>query len=159
MLALINLRSAGWKKRVKPNDETADITVLCRETTFKLHSELMCSKSIFFKVALDIPMTEKKDKRVAIREVDIKIFQKVIEFFYEDNLEFEMESELAGLLEAADRFDMEQLRKMRKISGKPLAHHLRKELSPKKMKRKKEVRRAKIRQTALPRSTSWRWPT
>ena len=115
LLALINLRSAGWQERVEPNDETADITVLCGETNFKLHSELMCKKSNFFKVALDIPMTEKKEKRVEIRDVEIEIFQKVIEFLYKDNLEFEIESELAGLLDAADRFDIEELKDQ--ISG------------------------------------------
>ena len=110
ILALINLRCSGWKERLKPNDETADITVLCGETTFKLHSELMSTKSNFFKAALDMPMKEKKEKRVEIKHVEIEIFQKVIEFIYEDNLEFEIESELAGLLDAADRFDIEEFK-------------------------------------------------
>ena len=97
------------KEELKQAEDIADVIILCGEDTHHLHSRRLADKSSFFKTALDIPMVEKKENKIEIKEVDPKIFKKVINYMYEERLEFDKETELSQILDAADHFDMEEL--------------------------------------------------
>ena len=55
-------------------------------------------------------MVERQEGRIHIGKVEPEIFKKVVKFMYEQNLEFDHEKELEGVLDAADRFDFEELK-------------------------------------------------
>merc|ERR1719319_459064 len=87
-----------------------DVRVTCGHRTFLLHSTLLAAKSTFFATALDIPMAESRSRRVVVRDVELGVFQKILWFVYSGQLSFEASADLEELLEAADRFDMEELK-------------------------------------------------
>jgi len=92
-------------------EEAADVTVVCGEDTYHLHADLLAAKSRFFATALDIAMVEKREGKVVVKEVKPETFKKVVGYMYEEKLEDEEEGmDLGELLEAADRFDMEELK-------------------------------------------------
>jgi len=92
------------------DEERADVTVVCGEDTYHLHSKRLAQKSKFFKTALDVPMKEKKEKKIEVKDVDPKIFGKVIHYMYHGTLQFDKETHLENILDAAERFDMEELK-------------------------------------------------
>jgi len=98
------------EERKEGDASTADVTVTCGQVALRLHSALLAAKSKFFAATFDTPMVERKQMEVTIKEVEPDIFKKVVRFIYEGELEFAVEEELAGLLDAADRFDMEELK-------------------------------------------------
>lgn len=93
-------------------NETSDLVVLCGEDTYHLNSGKLSGKSMFFRMALDTPMLEKKERKIEIKVVDDQIFKKVIKFIYDDKLELELDgkTELSKMFDAADRFDIESLK-------------------------------------------------
>ena len=104
-----NVRIVEADFEEKPED-CADVTVVCGEETHHLHSRRLAHKSNFFKTALDIPMKEKEEKKIVVKEVDPTIFDCVIKYIYHGRLEFDKETQLENILHAAYRFDMEQLK-------------------------------------------------
>ena len=95
---------------LKPGDSSADVVVVCEEDVHMLHSTLLASKAGFFEAALSSPMVERSEGKINIREVEPDIFKKVVKFMYEQDLEFDHKKELEGVLDAADRFDFEELK-------------------------------------------------
>lgn len=87
-----------------------DVRVTCGPLTLRLHSVKLAANSRFFAAMLEAPMVERESGKVAVKYVDPEVFKKVIGFAYTKQLSFDMEMQLEGLLEAADRFDMEQLK-------------------------------------------------
>ena len=55
-------------------------------------------------------MLVREQGKINIREVEPEIFKKVVKFMYEQDLEFDHEEELEGVLDAADRFDFGELK-------------------------------------------------
>jgi len=92
------------------DEERADVTVVCGEDTYHLHSKRLAQKSKFFKTALDIPMKEKQEKKIEVKDVDPEIFGKVVHYMYHETLQFDKETHLENILDAAERFDMEELK-------------------------------------------------
>ena len=93
-----------------PGDSSADVVVVCREDVYRLHIALLASKAGFFEAALNAPMVEREEGKIHIREMESEIFKNVVKFMYEQDLEFNLEKELGGLLYAADHFDFEELK-------------------------------------------------
>ena len=123
MQGVVELWRAGWKPRREvpepkkieekdliPGDVTADVVVICGEDAHRLHSDLIASKAVFFKVALSTPMVERVESKIQIKGVEPEIFKKVVKFMYEHDLEFDHEIELEDVLDAADRFDFDELK-------------------------------------------------
>ena len=89
-------------------EETADVTVVCGEDIYHLHADLLAAKSRFFATALDIAMVEKQEGKVVVKGVKPETFKKVVGYMYEEKLEEGMD--LGEMLEAADWYDMEELK-------------------------------------------------
>ena len=98
-------------------EEAADVTVVCGEDTYHLHSDLLAAKSRFFATSLDIAMVEKQERKVVVKGVKPETFKKVVGYMYEEKLEEGMD--LGEMLEAADWFDMEELKEdiFNKVKG------------------------------------------
>jgi len=95
--------------------EAPDVTVTCGPLTLPLHSFLLAADSKFFATMLDAPMVEKERKEISIKDVDPDIFEKVILFIYTKfdrnrTFNFDVVHQLEGMLDAAERFDMEDLK-------------------------------------------------
>ena len=89
-------------------EETADVTVVCGEDIYHLHADLLAAKSRFFATSLDIAMVEKQEGKVVVKGVKPETFKKVVGYMYEEKLEEGMD--LGEMLEAADWYDMEELK-------------------------------------------------
>ena len=87
-------------------EDCGDVIVVCGENIHHLHSWRLAKKSNFFKTVLDIPMKEKQEKKIEVKKVDPAIFHCVINYMYHGRLEFDKETQLENILDAADRFDM-----------------------------------------------------
>ena len=99
------------EKDFKEKEEACgDVIVVCGEDIHHLHSSTLAQKSNFFKTALDIPMKEKEEKKIEVKEVDPAIFHCVISYMYDGRLEFDKETQIENILDAAERFDMEELK-------------------------------------------------
>lgn len=90
--------------------EAPDVTVLCGLDEHSLHSSLLSSKSLFFAAMLEAPMVEKEQRQVNLKDVDPKVFRKVVSHIYGHLFTMDIATELQGLLDAADRFDMESFK-------------------------------------------------
>jgi len=103
----VRLVEEDFKEKQK---DCGDVIVVCGEETHQLHSWRLAHKSKFFKTALDIPMKEKQEKKIEVKEVDPVIFHCVVHYIYHGTLAFDKEIQLENILDAADRFDMEELK-------------------------------------------------
>jgi len=102
-------------KAILDRSEAPDVTVTCGPLTLPLHSFLLAADSKFFATMLDAPMVEKERKEISIKDVDPDIFEKVILFIYTKfdrnrTFNFDVVQQLEGMLDAAERFDMEELK-------------------------------------------------
>jgi len=97
-------------KVILDRTEAPDVTVTCGSLTLPLHSFLLATDSKFFATMLDAPMVEKERKKINIKDVDHEVFEKVILFIYTTELDFDVMRQLEGMLDAAERFDMEELK-------------------------------------------------
>ena len=86
------------------------VTVVCSGDTYSIPVSKLTYNSQFFARALEVPMVEKKERKVMIKDIEGSIFEKVIKFITEDAFQFDVETEAFEALEAADRLDMEELK-------------------------------------------------
>jgi len=97
-------------KAILDRSEPPDVTVTCGPLTLHLHSFLLANNSKFFATMLDAPMVEKESRKVAVKYMEPEVFRKVLGFIYTKKLSLDVVSQLEEMLEAADRFDMEELK-------------------------------------------------
>ena len=97
-------------KAILDRSEAPDVTVTCGPLTLSLHSFVLATHSKFFATMLDAPMVEKESRKVAVKNMEPEIFRKVLGFMYTKKLSLDVVSQLEEMLEAADRFDMEELK-------------------------------------------------
>ena len=91
--------------------ESAMVTVVCGGNTYFVPANKLTGNSQFFARALEVPMVEKKERKVLIKDIEGSIFEKVMRFINEGTFQFDVKTEAFEALEAADRLDMEELKK------------------------------------------------
>ena len=93
------------------NEPLADmVTVVCSDDTYSILASKLTDNSHFFARALEVPMVEKKERKVMIKDIEGGIFEKVIKFMTEGAFQFDVKTEAFEALEAADRLDIEELK-------------------------------------------------
>ena len=97
-------------KAILARSEPPDVTVSCGPLPFSLHSFVLATDSKFFATMLDAPMVERESRKVTVKDVEPEVFEKVVGFMYTKKLSLDVVSQLEEMLEAADRFDMEELK-------------------------------------------------
>ena len=90
--------------------ESDMVRVVCGGATYIIPVNKLIGSSQFFARALEVPMVEKKERRVTVKDIEGSIFAKVMEFITEGTFQFNVEEEAFEALEAADRLDMEELK-------------------------------------------------
>jgi len=86
------------------------VTVVCSDDTYFIPVSKLTDNSLFFARALEVPMVEKKERKVMIKDIEGSIFEKVIKFITEGAFKFDVKTEAVEALEAADRLDMQELK-------------------------------------------------
>jgi len=90
----------------------ADLRVTCGPLTLHLHSAVLAAASDFFATMLAAPMVERESGQINVRDMDHQVFRNVVKFIYRKELTFDVSSQLEGMLEAAERFHMEELKSL-----------------------------------------------
>jgi len=109
-MALSSLASA--MADLLQDEETADYTLSCRETTIKVHSQVLSARSPFFKAALATAMTEQKTMSMKFNDTGIapEVLIDAVNFMYGLDLSVGL-TNCAGLLDIAERFVMDDLKR------------------------------------------------
>ena len=87
------------------------VTVVCGEDIHFIPGNKLIDQSQFFARALAVPMVEKKERKVIIKDIESGVFAKVVKFLTEGLYQFDVKTEAWEALEAADRFDIKELKK------------------------------------------------
>ena len=86
------------------------VEVVCGNKSHLIPVGKLAAKSQFFARAFEVPMAEKMERKVVVKDFDEKIFEKVVKYIVEDLFLFDMQTEPGEALEAADRLDVKELR-------------------------------------------------
>jgi len=86
------------------------VEVVCGDKSYHIPVDKLAAKSQFFARAFEVPMAEKMWRKVVLKDIDEKVFEKVVKYMVEDSFLFDMQTEAGEALEAADRLDMKKLK-------------------------------------------------
>ena len=107
----MNMRQTDGKVETMSSEAESDmVTVVCGEDTYDIHVPKLIENSQFFARALQVPMVEKKERKVVIKDIEGDVFEKVAKFITEGKFYFNVETEAFEALEVADRLDMKKLK-------------------------------------------------
>ena len=68
--------------RLLQETDSADVTLVCEDKEWKLHSTVLGMRSTFFKAAIVNDMTEKKEKKIIIKDLDPKTVGEVVNYMH-----------------------------------------------------------------------------
>jgi len=86
------------------------VEVVCGNKSHLIPVDKLAAKSQFFAIAFEVPMAEKTERKVVLKDFDEKVFEKVVKYIVEDLFLFDMQTEAGEALEAADRLDVKELK-------------------------------------------------
>jgi len=86
------------------------VMAVCGKDTYLLPVDTLTANSQFFARALEVPMLEKEERKVVIKDIEGSIFEKVVKYILDGSFQFDVETEACEALEAADRLDMKELK-------------------------------------------------
>ena len=68
--------------RLLQETDSADVTLVCEDKEWKLHSTVLGMRSTFFKAAIVNDMMEKKEKKIIIKDLDPKTVGEVVNYIH-----------------------------------------------------------------------------
>jgi len=86
------------------------VEVVCGNKCHLIPVDKLAAKSQFFARAFEVPMAEKRERKVVLKDFDEKVFEKMVKYIVEDSFLFDMQTEAGEALEAADRLDVKELK-------------------------------------------------
>ena len=86
------------------------VEVVCGNKSHLIPVGKLAARSQFFARAFEVPMVEKMERKVVLKDFDEKIFEKVVKYIVEDLFLFDIQTEAGEALEAADRLDVKELK-------------------------------------------------
>ena len=69
------------------------VTVVCGEDTYFILGNKLIDQSQFFARALAVPMVEKKERKIIIKDIESGVFAKVVKFMTEGLYQFDVKLE------------------------------------------------------------------
>ena len=69
-------------ERLLHETDSADVTLVCEDKEWKLHSTVLGMRSTFFKAAIVNDMMEKKEKKIIIKDLDPKTVGEVVNYMH-----------------------------------------------------------------------------
>ena len=102
-----------WVKYLDPKHlehrEGGDFTLICEGRKLKAHSYILAARSPYFRTAFSTPLSTEKSKFMEIGWCSSEVLDEVLDMMYGVGLTKNF-PDLAGLLEAAEMFLMEDLK-------------------------------------------------
>ena len=99
-----------YTAELKTEMESDLVQVVCGKDTYSIPANKLAANSQFFARALEVPMMEKMERKVVIKEISSKIFERVVKYIKDGSFDFDVETEASESLEVSDRLDMEKLK-------------------------------------------------
>ncbi|XP_074115591.1 speckle-type POZ protein B-like isoform X2 [Cotesia typhae] len=93
----------------------SDIVIIVGNKKFDAHKIVLIARSNFFKAMFSHDMKESKENKVTIPDIDPKIFEKLLEFIYTDQIG-DLDDFAEELLEASDKYQLQGLKETCEIS-------------------------------------------
>lgn len=95
----------------------SDVQLLADEETFDVHRIILETRSPVFRALLNNSFKEGTERSIQIKEIKAPVLRALLHFTYSDSLPDDLETSMdcsfaQHLLEAADRFEMNRLRKI-----------------------------------------------
>ena len=97
------------RRALVDNPETTDFTVIYGDLIMELHSYVLAIGSPFFKTSLASPMVEKVKRKIEIKDCSPEVLVQAVAFMYGTDVSSDF-TDLPGLLEIAERFQIEKLK-------------------------------------------------
>lgn len=91
------------------DEEFADVTLCINGKSYRAHKVILATRSPVFKAILRTDMIEKKSNCIAINDIEESVFIEMLRYMYTGKVE-KLETVVSGLLEAADKYDLEKLK-------------------------------------------------
>ena len=88
----------------------SDFIISCRGTEFKCHKAILAGRSTYFRRMLSHDMEEAKQNYVDIPDIPADIVKEMLRYIY--TLPVDLVTNAPGLLEAAEKYDLQELKKM-----------------------------------------------
>ena len=80
-----------------------DIILVVKDKEFRAHKLILKTRSSVFSAMFDSPMTESRNNRVVIKDMDKKVFEAMLRFIYTGTIDRQTLDKSKQLLSAADR--------------------------------------------------------
>ncbi|XP_057319020.1 speckle-type POZ protein B-like [Microplitis mediator] len=98
-------------KELYDSNTNCDVILVVGNEKFKAHKIILSARSPVFLAMFTNEMKENRDNEIAIPDMDPKIFEKMLEFIYTDNVN-DLDSNSVHLLEAADKYQLLKLKSL-----------------------------------------------
>lgn len=80
-----------------------DIILVVKDKEFKAHKLILKTRSSVFSAMFDSPMSESRNNRVVIKDMDKKVFEVMLKFIYTASIDKQTLRMNKELLSAADK--------------------------------------------------------
>lgn len=95
----------------------SDVQLLAEEEAFDVHKVILSTRSPVFRALLNKSFKEGSESIIHLKEIKAPVLRALLHFTYSDNLPEDLDNNMdcsfaQHLLEAADRFEMNRLRKI-----------------------------------------------
>ncbi|XP_065219682.1 speckle-type POZ protein-like [Planococcus citri] len=91
------------------DDKFSDITLCVKNKKYVAHKNILAARCPYFQKMFDAEWIEKKLDSVELKQVDEIVFEEILRYIYAGKSE-KLETMVAQLLEAADMFDLDELK-------------------------------------------------
>ncbi|CAG5101218.1 Similar to spopl: Speckle-type POZ protein-like (Xenopus laevis) [Cotesia congregata] len=98
-------------KELYNNRESSDVTINIENKQIKAHKVILMARSPVLAAMFTHDMSEKKSNEVFITDISPDIFEKLLQYIYTDEVS-DLDSIAADLLKAADKYQLQSLKKM-----------------------------------------------
>lgn len=92
-------------KKLLDDNIARDITLVANEKEYQAHKAILMARSPFFYAMLTHDMKEKQENKITVPDIDLKIFEKMIEYIYSDRVT-NLDSCAEQMLEVADQYQL-----------------------------------------------------
>ena len=89
----------------------SDCVIACGGQEFPCHKFILAARSSVFDAMFSHDMEEQIRNRVEIKDLDVNIVQGMIDYIYSGQV-IELESKASGLITAAEKYDLQELKQM-----------------------------------------------
>jgi len=93
------------------DEEFSDVKIKCSETIFNCHRIILSKRSNYFSAMFKGNFKERLSEVIVMENMDAETFKAVLKYIYEGELE-SLETNAMELLEAAERFELFNLKKI-----------------------------------------------